>query len=80
MFIFYGTKSKSKVLTTLNPSEQCMNCLNTVNHAVVRDRTYFTLFFIPLFPIRTRYTVVCPSCSFARKITGKQAREYRKQN
>lgn len=76
MFILLGTKEKTKVMTEMESIELCMNCNNEVKHAVIRNRLYFTLFFIPLLPLHTRYSVVCPACTFERKIKKSEAKAF----
>jgi Fe2+ or Zn2+ uptake regulation protein len=35
---------------------------HTAAHRLVRKRTKFTLFFVPLFPISTSHVLVCTMC------------------
>jgi hypothetical protein len=37
-------------------------------HALVRRRTKFTLFFIPLFPVSTKHILVCSLCGNDTKV------------
>ena len=68
MLVFYGISTKTKVLGETESSELCMNCCESSIHRVVRERLYFTFFFIPIIPLSTRYTVECPCCTYARKL------------
>ncbi len=47
----------------------CPRCHNTAPWPIHRERTYFSLFFIPLIPYNTRYLLSCPVCREAREIT-----------
>lgn len=57
----------------------CQGCYNPSAHAVRRALTKFTLFFIPLFPISSRYFVQCTFCGLSNKVTKEQANELRAQ-
>ena len=76
MFILFGTTEKTKVMTEIETNELCMNCNNMVKHGIIRKRSYFTLFFIPLIPLHTRYSIICPACTFERKIKKAEAKAF----
>ena len=40
----------------------CETCGNTAAHTVVKRVRKFSLFFIPLFPVGTRYVDTCTAC------------------
>ncbi|RJO69935.1 zinc-ribbon domain-containing protein [Nocardia panacis] len=40
----------------------CGNCHNPAAHALREYVTKFTLFFIPLFPVSTKYDLQCTFC------------------
>lgn len=42
----------------------CRTCGQGV-HSVYREVTKFSLFWVPLFPIRVRYSLLCASCAQA---------------
>lgn len=42
----------------------CANCHRSAANAVLKLVTRFTLFFIPLVPVRTRYATQCTACGF----------------
>ncbi|PVZ10096.1 zinc-ribbon domain-containing protein [Actinomycetospora cinnamomea] len=46
----------------------CANCHRSAANAVLKLVTRFTLFFIPLFPIRTRYATRCTACGFSATV------------
>ncbi len=76
MFFIIGTRYKDKPLTETPSSELCMNCGEKSKHIIVRERKYFTFFFIPLIPLHTRYVFKCPACTYSRKITRAEAKDY----
>jgi len=47
----------------------CARCNNEVRRVVLKDTTYFTLFFIPLIPYKSEHFVVCPVCGDAYALT-----------
>ncbi|GAA4867072.1 zinc-ribbon domain-containing protein [Actinomycetospora straminea] len=55
----------------------CVNCHRSAANAVIRAVTKFTLFFIPLFPIRTRYATQCTACGFLMWVDKGQAEQLR---
>ncbi|WP_433783896.1 zinc-ribbon domain-containing protein [Actinomycetospora sp. CA-101289] len=55
----------------------CANCRRTAANAVLKAVTKFTLFFIPLFPVRTRYATQCTACGFHQWIEKGQAEQLR---
>ncbi|MET0418812.1 MAG: zinc-ribbon domain-containing protein [Actinoplanes sp.] len=74
MFLIFGFKTK------LNPlgwvAMACHVCGQAGNLFVVREVTKFSLFFIPLIPVRSRYVAECqnPYCRARTKIDGNEAR------
>lgn len=68
--ILYGTKTFRKILG-YTKIKQCAHCGGEARHAIVRNFTWFTLFFIPLIPLWMSYTLVCPSCQTETKIKKK---------
>lgn len=57
----------------------CGNCGNPAAHALKRAVTKFTLFFIPLFPIRSRYFTQCTFCGTTRPVSKDDAARLREQ-
>jgi hypothetical protein len=48
----------------------CPNCNNDTWYHLVRHRTWFTLFFIPVIPYSSRHLLLCQVCSQQIKMTG----------
>jgi len=62
MFILFGTKTRFKTLST--GQFYCPQCRTRREYELRLARDYFTLYFIPLFPINTRGEMVtCLTCS-----------------
>ena len=43
----------------------CERCGNQVQYGFVERKSWFTLFFIPVFPYASKKLVICPICSHA---------------
>ena len=57
----------------------CGNCGNPSAHTLKRYVTKFSLFFVPLFPISTKYATQCTFCGLEQKVTKEQAEQLRAQ-
>ncbi len=66
--IFYGTRTFVKQLGYMYQAAMCGRCQAQVRQVVIREWTWFTLFFIPLIPLWKSYFVVCPNCKERTKI------------
>lgn len=75
MFILYGTKPFKRVIGRLSADTPCPNCQRPANWEILRVVSFFTLFFIPLFPYGVRYYLVCSHCEAGQKIRKKAAME-----
>jgi len=51
----------------------CRNCGNTAAQVLSRKVTKFSLFFVPLFPVRTKYGVQCTFCGASYDISKDEA-------
>ncbi|NIH82843.1 zinc-ribbon domain-containing protein [Amycolatopsis viridis] len=71
--IIYGWRKSVQDLATA--TYLCGNCQNPSAHALRRAVTKFTLFFIPLFPISSRYFTVCTFCGMTNKLTKQEAQQ-----
>lgn len=60
MFLLFGLSTKLYRLGA--PILGCRHCGTTVAQVTSRRVTRFTLFFIPLFPVRVRYGMQCTAC------------------
>ncbi|MBC3844019.1 zinc-ribbon domain-containing protein [Streptacidiphilus sp. 4-A2] len=53
----------------------CGRCGNSAAHALRRRVVKFTLFFIPLFPVSSKYTTQCTACGSLTNLTKEQAEQ-----
>lgn len=70
MLIFGFGVTQSLLATLVFVCETCGN--NAAHHLVKRVRK-FSLFFIPLIPLSTRYVDTCVACGRSLEVTGEQA-------
>lgn len=60
MMIIMGYRSRNKVMGQVQ--YVCPQCRQNSFHTVVRSRRWFTLYFIPLFPISKNTSSRCNMC------------------
>jgi len=58
-------------------SETCQHCGNHEPWYLIKVTTWFTLFFIPIFPYQVKRIYVCPICQSHYEITPEQYEELR---
>ncbi|MFD6418357.1 zinc-ribbon domain-containing protein [Streptomyces sp. NPDC060194] len=69
--IIFGTKAYLHTLAML--TLLCGVCGNPAAHPLTKRVTKFTLFFVPLFPVSTRYRTQCTFCGAERKLDAAEA-------
>lgn len=75
MLIFGFGDKKTQFLGNIGMMD-CPRCNNTANWPIHKERSYFSLFFIPLIPYSTRFLLSCPVCREAREITAEEKDRY----
>jgi hypothetical protein len=75
--IIFGTKGYLYQLAIL--TLVCGHCGNPSAHTLRKRVTKFTLFFVPLFPISTKYATQCTFCGAEQKVTKEQAEQLEAQ-
>ncbi|MGW1673805.1 zinc-ribbon domain-containing protein [Streptomyces sp. NPDC002324] len=78
MFVIFGTKGYLYQLAIL--TLVCGQCGNPAAHTLRKRVTKFTLFFVPLFPISTKYQTQCTFCGAEQKVTAEQAEQLQAQS
>jgi hypothetical protein len=71
MFLIFGLKRLKRRLATV--FAMCGRCSTPAAQVVVRVNTWFSLFFIPVIPLGTRYISTCTLCGESVKIDKAQA-------
>lgn len=74
MIIIWGSRAFKKIKALTGPYT-CNACGNVSKFQVLRIATWFTLFWIPLFPYSFKYYHVCPMCGDTYPLTKQQAQE-----
>ena len=72
MIIIWGTRAFQKLLGN-TITYTCGHCNNINPFLVVRVRRWFTLFWIPIFPISSKYFVLCPTCKEGTRVRKEEA-------
>ncbi|GLF94642.1 zinc-ribbon domain-containing protein [Streptomyces yaizuensis] len=76
--IIFGTKGYLHQLAIL--TLVCGACGNPSAHTLRKRVTKFTLFFVPLFAVSTKYGTQCTFCAAETKLTAEQADQLLAQN
>ncbi|MFF5112291.1 zinc-ribbon domain-containing protein [Streptosporangium sp. NPDC000509] len=71
MMLIFGLRTVAHRLGVVTLT--CRNCGNTAAQVLSRRVTKFSLFFVPLFPVRTRYGMQCTFCAASYAITKDEA-------
>ena len=64
--IIFGLRTMVKLLATVNLV--CGNCHNPAAQQVIRRMRWFTLFFIPVFPVSVSRSMTCTYCGVTTKL------------
>ena len=72
MFLLFGVRSKDHRLAVL--SLVCTVCGVAAAQTLLRRTTKFTLFFVPLFPVRpAKHYLQCAHCGAVRSVDAREA-------
>lgn len=74
MIILYGTRKKIKVEKNLG-AYVCPNCHHAAEHSLAREKTYITLFYIPVIGWTSRRFILCPCCGDSEVLNGARYKE-----
>ena len=69
--LIWGFKLYSVIVATFVYT--CENCHQQAAHQLVKRVRKFSLFFIPLFPVSTKYTDTCTYCGRSIPVPKEQA-------
>ena len=70
--IIWGLRTRGKALGQVQVT--CPNCHRAAMTALGQSRRWFTLFFIPIFPIgANNTTAVCGLCGYRYQVDSQQA-------
>ncbi|MCF8378164.1 MAG: zinc ribbon domain-containing protein [Bacteroidales bacterium] len=68
MLVIFGFGHRTKKEFKLQENLYCQHCNNTAQWKLGREAHWFTLFFIPVFPFKVEYWMVCPICRKGRRL------------
>jgi hypothetical protein len=71
MLVIFGLSRKERQLATV--ALACGRCGN-VGQALIRRSTRFTLFFVPVLPLRSQRELRCGWCGATRRLSRDEAR------
>lgn len=71
MILIFGTRASESLMVIV--TFVCNYCRQEVPQEVYKRVNRFALFFIPLFPVSTRYYVRCSNCGGTTALTREQA-------
>jgi len=60
MLFLFGMRSKAKVIGQVERT--CSKCAKSTVQSVIDSQRWFTVFFIPVIPMGSNYTVRCNLC------------------
>lgn len=75
--IIFGFRSYLHTLAMI--TLVCGRCGNPAAHSLKKRVTKFTLFFVPLFPISSKYMIQCTFCGAAQEVSKEQAAQLQGQ-
>jgi hypothetical protein len=75
VLIIFGTKWMRRNLGVV--FMMCQRCKRPCAHTILRLHSWFTLFFIPVIPLGSRYLTVCSMCAGQLRIDATQAEQLR---
>ncbi len=78
MFVIWGTGKRKKV-TKYAITDLCGCCGTAARMSIIKISVYFSMFFIPLFNVKSNYYVVCPNCQAAREVSKKEFKQIKEQ-
>lgn len=72
MFILFGWGKVTKKVVGQMFDKTCGYCNQTHSWQLCKNRTWFTLFLIPVIPYKTKYAIACPNCGSYIQLTAEQ--------
>ncbi|MCD7862803.1 MAG: zinc ribbon domain-containing protein [Lachnospiraceae bacterium] len=80
MFVIIGTQVKKEELGCIPEPRICPRCRRLVHYQVIREQRWFTVFWVPLFPVQSKQYIQCPSCGLALQMDEPQIDDPQKMN
>ena len=74
--IVVGRKGYQKDLGPTSLSHICQHCNNEVTYHAQESGVKFSLFFIPLFPMKREFRIACPICQYGYSVNKDEVSKY----
>jgi len=75
MFFILGLDNGKPQITKSTSYINCPNCHNQRFWNLIREQTHFSLFFLPLVPVKSKYYLACPICNYGRELNKEEYEE-----
>lgn len=75
MFFVFGFGKQTVKNYGETPEQYCNRCHNQSPRNLTKATSWFTLFFIPVIPYRTRYMLICPICGNVQELSQEEFEE-----
>ncbi|MBC8486084.1 MAG: zinc-ribbon domain-containing protein [Bacteroidetes bacterium] len=69
ILVIFGFGHRTNKENQLRSISHCYHCNNDGRWILSKTTSWFTLFFIPVFPYKTEYLTYCPICKNGYKIS-----------
>lgn len=69
-----GTHVFTKNLGYCGAPQLCPNCGKTYKRSLIKHSLWWHLYYIPLIPLKPKYTYACPICGAGESLTGKEGK------
>jgi len=64
MFVIFGLSQSKPEVAKSSEYRECPKCYNQRFWNLMHERTNFSLFFLPIFPVKNKYYLACPICNY----------------
>jgi hypothetical protein len=71
VLIIFGLKRKAHRLATI--FALCLACQTPAAQVLISVRTFFSLFFVPVIPVGTKYRTTCTMCGTSTVVSAEYA-------
>jgi len=69
MFLIFGIGNPGSETYDTRINKHCSNCNNNAKWKVTKTTSYFSLFFINVVPMNSKYYHHCPICNYGFNIS-----------
>ena len=76
MFLIFGFGKQIIKQLGIVPETICRSCHKPSRRMLLLITEWFTLFFLPIFPYKSSYVLVCPLCNYSQTVSKEVAQWY----